>query len=84
MGYTPSYKRDEWGRKVETSASIRRNIAETFGFQYKRIVLMEASYMTIEVDGDSWTYCNNASFSVNGVGYWTDFAHIARNEAFDA
>lgn len=82
--YAPTYRRNEDGRLEETSASIRRNIAATFGFQYRRIVLLEANYMTIEGSEESLTYCASVAFSVNGMGYWTNFDHISRAEAYDA
>lgn len=83
MSYNPTYRRNEEGRLQETDASIRRSISDTFGFQQKKIVLLEASYYTIEGSEGSLTYCHDCTFSVCGVAYWTNFDVIARAESYD-
>lgn len=61
---------------TENNGSIKRRIAECWGFYFKCIVLMETGYT------DGW--CTHASFQVNGVGYSTDFKTLVMEPAFDA
>ena len=49
----------------ECDGSVRRRIAECWGFYFPRVELLECSY------ADGW--CTAAAFRVNGVGYSTDF-----------
>lgn len=84
MSYNPTYRRNEDGRLQETNASIMRNIASTFGFQYKKIILLEASFYTVEGSEEDFTYCHDCTFCVCGVAYWTNFDIIARAEYYDA
>lgn len=62
-------------RKLESNASVVSRIAECWGFQRKRIELMELGY------SDGW--CDHAAFRVAGLGYSTDFRNLAMEPAFD-
>lgn len=82
-----AYAKDENGNMVETNASIKRRIADAFGFQPGRIVLMEASYRSFEgPKGKTHCYCDQVSFQVNGKGYSTGhfFDELLMNPAYDA
>lgn len=60
---------------TETKASIRRRIAETWGFQYSKITLLEASH-------DGTGVCDWVSFEVSGITYRTDFNTLAVLESY--
>lgn len=60
---------------IESNASVKSRIAECWGFQRKRIVLMELGY------SDGW--CDHAAFRVAGLGYSTDFRTLAMEPAWD-
>lgn len=78
-------KADEWDNRHETKASIKRRISENFGFKAKSITLLEASYDRLFVDnGIGYLIADKVAFSVNGIGYTTDFQGLTMNEAFDA
>ncbi len=62
--------------KHETNAQLKRRIADKWGFQYKRIVLMEASAV-----GGVYT---NVSFQVAGIGYFTDFDNLLLSGIWNA
>lgn len=62
-------------RLIESNASIKSRIAECWGFQRKRIKLLELGYH------NGW--CDHASFSVRGVGYSTDFRNLVMDPAYD-
>lgn len=81
--FTPTYKRNPEGRLEETQASIKRNIAATFGFKYDKIILLEADYMICEGSEENISYCRACVFSVNGYGYWTNFNYINRADSYD-
>lgn len=61
--------------KIESKASIKRHIAAVTGFQYSKIVLMEASYR----DG----ICTWVAFCVNGKGFTTNFDCFDFSPAYD-
>lgn len=60
---------------IESNASVKSRIAECWGFQRKRIELMELGY------SNGW--CDHAAFRVAGLGYLTDFRNLAMEPAFD-
>lgn len=62
--------------KHETNAQLKRRIADKWGFQYKRIVLMEGSAVGGVYD--------SVSFQVAGIGYFTDFDNLYRSEIWDS
>lgn len=62
-------------RLIESNASVKSRIAECWGFQRKRIELMELGY------SDGW--CDHAAFRVAGIGYSTDFRTLAMEPAWD-
>lgn len=62
-------------RLIESNASIKSRIAECWGFQRKRIVLLELGYH------DGW--CDHATFRVCGLGYSTDFHNLAMEPVWD-
>lgn len=59
----------------ETQASVKRRIAALTGFQYSKIVLLEASSR----DG----IYTSVDFRVNGKGASTDFNDWSLNPIFD-
>lgn len=59
----------------ETEASVRRRVAECWGFWCPAVTLMELGY-----EGG---WCTHAAFRVAGVGYVTDFRTLAMEAAFD-
>lgn len=68
----------------ETSASIKRHISALFGFKYRSIVLLEASYDCFMFADTVYHYCVSVAFSVNGIGYETDFETLVMSEAYSA
>ena len=80
-----AYAKDEFGNMIETNASITRRLAHAHGFQPSRIVLMEAGYRGFEgPKGKTYCYCSSVSFSVNGIGYSSDFETLVMDEAYNA
>lgn len=68
----------------ETHASVKRHIAQMFGFKQKSIVLLEASYDSFSFADTVYRYCDSVAFSVNGIGYETDFDTLTMNDAYNA
>lgn len=62
-------------RLIESNASVKSRISECWGFQRKRIVLLELGY------SNGW--CDHAAFRVAGLGYSTDFRNLVMDPAFD-
>lgn len=60
--------------KTETNASVISRISECWGFQKKRIKLLEMGYH------DGW--CDHVVFEVAGVGYATNFRTIVMDAEF--
>lgn len=60
---------------IESNASVKSRIAECWGFQRMRIVLLELGY------SDGW--CDHAAFQVAGLGYSTDFRTLAMEPVWD-
>lgn len=56
------------GIRHETTASLKRQIAEITGFQLKKIVPLEASSSYCEIIGG--VVFDNCNFSVNGKGFY--------------
>lgn len=63
-------------RRTESKASIRRRVAECWGFYCPAVELLELGFK------DGW--CDHAAFRVNGVGYSTDFRSLSMDPALDA
>lgn len=78
-GFSRTYGRDNY----ETQASIKRHVSYLFGFKQKCITLLEGSYDSFIYADDRWHYCNWVAFSVNGIGYTTDFETLEMNSAYD-
>ena len=55
---------------IETNASIKREIAELFGFSTSKIILMEATYQKLGDTGNA--ICTSVDFQVCGIGYSAD------------
>ena len=74
----------ENGCMEETHVSLRRRIAQAWGFEYGAIKLMEGSMMArFELGGMQFNIYDSVQFSVNGKGWSTDFKTIARDTAYD-
>lgn len=54
--------------ECECEGSVRRRIAESWGFYFPRVELLECTY------ADGW--CTSATFRVNGIDYSTDFSAL--------
>lgn len=79
-----TYRRSYDKAAEETQASIKRHISHMFGFKQKNIVLLEASYDSFYFADTVYNYCTSVAFSVNGIGYETDFETLYMNEAYNA
>lgn len=71
--------KSENGVKYETHASIKRRISEKFGFQQKKIILMEGSSSS----SFGGYICDSVAFQVCGLGYWTDFETLQMDPAYN-
>lgn len=80
---TITFADDEDGETYETKSSIVNRISKTFGFAQNSITLMEASYIGFKLAGKNHVVCNSVNFTVNGIGWATDFENIDRSPAFD-
>lgn len=72
------------GERCETNASLKRQIAEITGFQYRKIVLLESSMSYNEIlEANVFDTCD---FSVNGKGFSVNLnTHKwCFNEVFDS
>lgn len=81
---TIAFEQAENGCLEETHVSLRRRIAQAWGFQYGDIKLMEGSMMArFELGGMQFNVYDSVQFSVNGKGWSTDFKRIERDSAYD-
>lgn len=81
---TITFEQAENGCMEETRISMRRRIAQVWGFDYAVIKLLEGSTMTLfELGGMQYRIYDSVQFSVNGKGWSTDFKRIERDSAYD-
>lgn len=81
---TITFEQTENGCMEEAHFSLRRRIAQVWGFDYAVIKLLEGSTMTLfELGGTQYSIYDSVQFSVNGKGWSTDFKTIARDSAYD-
>lgn len=78
------FKPAENGCMEETHVSLRRRIAQVWGFEYGAIKLMEGSMMArFELGGMQFNIYDSVQFNVGGKGWSTDFKRIERDSAYD-
>ena len=81
---TIAFEQAENGSMEETHVSLRRRIAQVWGFEYGAIKLMEGSMMArFELGGMQFNIYDSVQFNVGGKGWSTDFKTIARDTAYD-
>ena len=78
------FEKDERGYMLETEESIKSRIVEKYGFDYRRVIPLEASMgKTFEVGGMWFEVCTKVCFQVAGKGWVTDFESIWAQTAYD-
>lgn len=78
------FEKDERGYMLETEKSIKSRIAEKWGFDYHRVIPLEASMgKTFEVGGMWFEVCTKVCFQVAGKGWATDFTDLVASPAYD-
>lgn len=81
---TITFEQAENGCMEETHISLRRRIAQVWGFDYAVIKLLEGGMTTLfELGGMQYSIYDSVQFSVNGKGWSTDFKRIERDTAYD-
>lgn len=79
-----AFEKDERGYMLETEESIKSRIVEKWGFDYRRVIPLEASMgKTFEVGGMWFEVCTKVCFQVAGKGWVTDFESIWAQTAYD-
>ena len=84
-----SFKKDELGNQLETTASVKKRISNKFGFKLSEIILLEASSTTYTAyNGLKYSYYTTVAFQVKGIGYSASFTeasqYLVMNEAYNA
>jgi hypothetical protein len=78
-----TFKENNEGEMEETGSSIATRIYRKFGFDPDDVIILEASYVSFRMADTAHLVCDGVSFTLNGIGWSTNFSDISRAPEYD-